>query len=95
MNPIRARNFTGFTALAISAGDVTPFTGLTGATIALLTFESSAVRIRFDNVTAHSGTGHLFTASQRLDVEGSDVLKNMHIISTAPTGIIQASIGYQ
>lgn len=95
MNRVVAPNLTGFSALLISAGDVTPFTGLTGANLALLTFEASAVRIRFDNVTAHSGTGHLFSATQSLQVEGGDLLKNMHIISTAPTGIIQASIGYQ
>ena len=94
MNRVVAQAFTGFTALAISAGDVTPFTGLTGANRALLTFEASAVRIRFDGVTAHSGTGHLYTASQMLLVEGSDLLQKMHVVSTAPTGFVAASIGY-
>lgn len=93
-NRVVAERYTGFTAITVSAGDVRPLTGLSGATLAQLTFEGSGMRYRLDNVTAHSGTGHLASAGDVVTLHGADVLQGFHVISTAPTGFIMASIGY-
>lgn len=94
MNRVVAERYTGFTAIIVSAGNVKPLTGLTGATLAQLTFEGSGVRYRLDGVSAHSGTGHLASAGDVITLHGADVLRGFNVISTAPTGFIQASIGY-
>ena len=93
MNQVIGANYWAFSAITISAGNVTPFTGLASATLAFLTFEGSAVRFRLDGVTAHSGTGHLVSGNDALVLKGGDMLRNFNVISTVPTATIYASWG--
>lgn len=87
--------YWGHTSLSVSAGNVTPFTGIPSATIVTLMHTASAVRIRLDGVTAHSGTGLLLgpNATGILTFIGGALLGNINIICTGPTGFIEASWG--
>lgn len=92
-NHVFAENYYGFSAVLVGTTNVAPFAALNSATVAQLTFEGSAVRVRLDGVSAASASGHLFTASQTLTLRGADVIKGFNAVCPTVTGTIMASWG--
>lgn len=91
---INAPNYTGFRLAIVGSVSVSPFTGLPHATIAHVTLEGSAVRFRLDGVTAHSGTGHLASAGDVIDLQGSEVISGFRVICGDGSATLMASIGH-
>ena len=91
---INAEQYTGFKVVAVGTTNVSPLTGLSGATIAQISCEGSAIRYRLDGVTAHSASGHLAVSGDVLILHGSDTLQGFRAICPTVTGTLMISVGY-
>lgn len=93
MDNVNAERYSVYTAATVGTNAVTPFTAYSSLTVALLTFEGSAVRFRIDGGTAHSSSGHLASAGVALVVNGSDPITKLSFLCTNTTGTVYSTLG--
>lgn len=90
---IKGEIYTGKNLTQVGTSAIAPYTGITGATIAQLTFERSAIRYYLNGDPPTSASGHLIQAGDILTLMGGDVISGFRTISPNDTGTIQASFG--